>query len=170
MRFERRREKSLGRKDMKEQKSGGLEAGGQGTLRVGRFFLTAIFNSRTRGEKDSRQHVAQIITVSSISSPSFLTWKGHHPLTRLCLNSDICGTLPSFLSMSSVHSLDDLAPRGNRFMSSVSAPTCTTSAVSMSIATKLLLYRLLFAMAPGRFTQSQRKGYVLLLYTMVQRI
>ena len=65
----------------------------------------------------------QQLTVSSnSSSPSFFTAKGHQPLTRLCLNSDICGTDPSVFSMSSVHSFDDLAPRGKRFKSSVRAP------------------------------------------------
>ena len=65
----------------------------------------------------------RILTVSSnSSSPSFLTWKGHQPLTLLCLNRDICGTLPSCFNMFSVHCLDDFAPRGNWLRSSVSAP------------------------------------------------
>ena len=81
-----------------------------------------------------RAVAAGCVTVSSISSPSFLTWNGHQPLTRLCLKSDICGTEPSVLSMSSVHSLDDLAPRGNRFMSSVSAPARNSSSSLIAAA------------------------------------
>ena len=65
---------------------------------------------------------SDLLTVSSISSPSFLTWKGHHPFTLLCLNRDICGTLPSCFNMLSVHCLEDFAPLGNWFRSRVSAP------------------------------------------------
>ena len=67
-------------------------------------------------------YLGDILTVSSISSPSFLTWKGHQPFTLLCLNRDICGTLPSCFNMLSVHCLEDFAPLGNWFRSSVSAP------------------------------------------------
>ena len=62
-------------------------------------------------------------TVNSSSSVcSFFTANGHQPFTRFCLNNDICGTLPSFFNMFRVHSLEDLAPLGNRFRSRVSAP------------------------------------------------
>ena len=67
-------------------------------------------------------HVCYFLTVSSSSSPSFFTWNGHQPLTRLCLNRDIMGTLPSVFNMPSVHCFEDLAPRGNRFKSRVRAP------------------------------------------------
>ena len=73
--------------------------------------------------------LAKIHTVSSISSsPSFFTWKGHQPLTRLCLKSDICGTLPSCFSIPRVHCLEVLAPLGNWFRSRVKAPVNEQSA------------------------------------------
>ena len=60
------------------------------------------------------------LTVNSISSSSFLAWNGHQALTRFCLNRFIVGT--SGFSMSRVHCLADLAPRGKPFRSSVKQP------------------------------------------------
>lgn len=61
-------------------------------------------------------------TVSSNSSSSFLATKGHQPLILFCLKMDTMGISASLVTISRVHCLAVLAPRGKRFRSSSIAP------------------------------------------------
>lgn len=61
-------------------------------------------------------------TVSSNSSSSFLATKGHQPLIRFCLKMETMGISASLVTISMVHCLAVLAPRGNRFRSNSIAP------------------------------------------------
>lgn len=65
------------------------------------------------------------LTVSSNSSSSFLATKGHQPLILFCLKMETMGISPSFVTISMVHCLGVLAPRGKRFKSSSIAPMKT---------------------------------------------
>lgn len=61
-------------------------------------------------------------TVSSNSSSSFLATKGHQPLILFCLKMETMGISASLVTISMVHCLAVLAPRGKRLRSSSIAP------------------------------------------------
>lgn len=63
-----------------------------------------------------------ILTVISSSSFSSLATNGHQPFTLFCLKIETMGSSASFVTISRLHCLDVLAPRGKRFRSNSMAP------------------------------------------------